>query len=330
MDGFAQRSPASVSRAWSRLTEAVLSRVLGRSRLGRKEAAWAYLFTLPWLIGFLLLRVTPFIVSAVMSFYQWRGYGTPRNVGLSNYEWILTKDALFRKALQVTGSYALLAVPLGIILAFVIAWLLNQRLAGVVVMRSMYYVPSVVTGVAVAFMWMYILDPLNGPLNIFLQSVFGLKEPIPWLASPRWILPSFALMSLWGIGTSMIILLAGLKGIPTTLYEAAIIDGANGWQRLWKITIPLLSPSLFYVLVILTIRAFQVITVPLVIFEPQTGRAQGPMNSGLFYTLYLYRKAFVDARMGYACALGWILFVIIMVLTIVNFVVVGRKVYYEE
>jgi multiple sugar transport system permease protein len=265
-----------------------------------------------------------------MSFFAWRGYGQPRFVGLYNYQWILTKDRLFRKALQVTGSYALLAVPLGLILAFVIAWMLNKRLFGVVGMRSLYYVPSVVTGVAVAFMWMYILDPRNGPLNIFLQSVLRLKEPIPWLASPRWILPSFTLMSLWGIGSSMIILLAGLKGIPTTLYEAAIIDGANGWQRLWKITIPLLSPSLFYVLIILTIRAFQVITVPLVIFEPESGRSQGPMNSALFYTLYLYRKAFVDARMGYACALGWILFIIIMVLTITHFVVVGHKVYYEE
>jgi multiple sugar transport system permease protein len=174
------------------------------------------------------------------------------------------------------------------------------------------------------------LDPRNGPLNILLQNVLGLKEPIPWLASPKWILPSFALMSLWGIGSSMIILLAGLKGIPTTLYEAAIIDGASSWQMLWKITIPLLSPSLFYILIILTIRAFQQITVPLVIFQPDVGRAQGPMNSGLFYTLYLYRKAFVEARMGYACALGWILFVIIMALTLVHFLLVGRRVYYEE
>lgn len=315
---------------WSSLREAVVTAVLGRGRLGRKEAAWAYLFSLPWILGFLLLRVGPFVVSAVMSFFAWRGYGKARFVGLHNYRWILTNDRLFRKALEVTGSYALMSVPLGIILAFAVAWLLNEKLFGVVVMRSMYYVPSVVTGVAVAFMWMYILDPRSGPLNIFLQDVVGLREPIPWLSSPRWVLPSFTLMSLWGIGSSMIIILAGLKGIPTSLYEAAIIDGANGWQRLWKITIPLVSPSLFYVLIILTVRAFQEVTVPLVIFDPEAGRSQGPMNSGLFYALYLYRSAFVDGRMGYACALGWILFVIIMVLTIVHFVLFGRRVYYEE
>ena len=310
--------------------DAILGTVLGRSRLARKEASWAYLFCLPWLVGFLVLRVGPFVVSAVMSLFQWRGYGQPRFVGLYNYEWILTKDRLFRTALRVTGSYALLTVPLGIFLAFIIAWMLNKNLFGTVVLRSMFYVPSIVTGVAVAFMWMYILEPRNGPLNMFLQSTLGLEKPIPWLSSPGWILPSFGLMSLWAIGSSMIILLAGLKGIPTTLYEAAIIDGASGWQRLLKITIPQLSPGLFYILIILTIRAFQVVTVPMILFQPEPGRAQGPMNSGLFYTLYLYRKAFVDARMGYACALGWILFVIIMALTILNFAVLGRKVYYED
>jgi len=312
------------------VSDVVLGKVLGRSRLARKEASWAYLFCLPWLAGFLMLRVGPFVVSAVMSLFQWRGYGQPRFVGLYNYEWILTKDRLFRTALRVTGSYALLTVPLGILLSFVIAWMLNKNLFGAVVLRSMFYVPSIVTGVAVAFMWMYILEPRNGPLNMFLQGTLGLEQPIPWLSSPKWVLPSFGLMSIWGIGSSMIILLAGLKGIPTTLYEAAIIDGANGWQRLLKITIPQLSPSLFYILIVLTIRAFRVVTVPLVLFEPEAGRAQGPLNSGLFYTVYLYRKAFVDARMGYACALGWILFVIIMALTIVNFVVIGRRVYYEE
>jgi len=189
--------------------------------------------------------------------------------------------------------------------------------------------PSVVTGVAVAFVWIYILDPRNGPLNVFLQSVLGLEEPIPWLSSPRWVLPSFVLMSTWGIGGAMIILLAGLKGIPKTFYEAAIIDGANGWQQLWRITIPLLSPSLFYVLIILTIQSFQVITVPLVIFGSTSDGSTGPMNSALFYTLYLYRAAFAEARMGYASALAWILFIIILVLTLGNFFLVGRRVYYE-
>jgi multiple sugar transport system permease protein len=265
-----------------------------------------------------------------MSFHNWKGFGEARFVGIHNFEWMLTKDRLFRQALLVTSRYAVTSVPLGIALAFAIASILNQNLFGVEVLRSMFYLPSVITGVAVAFMWMYVLDPQNGPLNILLQSVFGLKQPIPWLSSPRWTLPSFVLMSMWAIGGSMIIMLAGLKGIPVSLYEAAIIDGANSWQRLWRITIPLVSPSLFYVLVMLTINSFQIITAPLTIFTGKTGTAVGPMNSALFYIVYLYGMAFFQFRMGYASALAWVLFVIVMCLSLVNYLVVGRRVYYEE
>lgn len=310
--------------------ESVRTLLLGRSRIARQEALWAYIFMLPWLIGFLLLRIGPFVVSAVMSVFEWRGYGAAQFVGLYNYHWIFNHDRLFRQALSVTASYAVLAVPLGLLLAFIIAWMLSKDLPGVEVLRAIYYMPSVVTGVAVAFVWIYIFDPRNGPLNIFFQSVLGFREPIPWLSSPRWVLPSFVIMSTWSIGGSMIILLAGLKGIPKTLYEAATIDGAGRWHQLRHVTIPLLSPSLFYVLILLTVEAFQVITVPLVIFGPNTDGSTGPMNSALFYALYLYRMGFSEARMGYASALAWILFVIILLFTLLNFVLVGRRVYYER
>lgn len=310
--------------------EGLRTLLLGRTRLARQEALWAYIFMLPWLAGFLLLRIGPFVVSAVMSVFEWRGYGPATFVGLYNYEWIFTNDRLFRQALQVTSSYAVLAVPIGLVLAFLIAWMLSTNVPGVEFFRAIYYMPSVVTGVAVAFVWIYIFDPRNGPLNILIQTVLGLDEPIPWLSSPRWVLPSFVLMSTWGIGGSMIILLAGLKGIPTTLYEAATIDGAGRWHKLRHVTLPLLSPSLFYVLILLTVDAFQVVTVPLVIFGPNTDGTTGPMNSALFYALYLYRMGFSEARMGYASALAWILFVIILLFTLLNFVLVGRRVYYER
>jgi multiple sugar transport system permease protein len=312
------------------LAESVLKVVFGRTRFSRKEAMWGYLFMAPWMVGFLLLTIGPFVVSAVMSFYDWKGFGEARFVGLHNFEWMLTKDRLFIKALLVTSRYVAMSVPLGMVLTFAIAWILSKNLLGVEVLRSMYYLPSVITGVAVAFMWMYVLDPQNGPLNMLLQSAFGLKQPIPWLSSPKWTLPSFVLMRMWAIGGSMIIVLAGLKGIPISLYEAAIIDGANGWQRLWRITIPLVSPSLFYVLVMLTINSFQIITAPLVIFLEKGGSAIGPMNSALFYIVYLYRMAFFEFRMGYASALAWVLFIIVMCLSLINFLVIGRRVYYEE
>lgn len=321
------RSPALTGR--TRGGEAVLSFFLGRDRLNRRDAAWGYVFSAPWVVGFLLLFIGPFVVSAVMSFYRWPGFGPAKAVGIHNYRWIFTKDLLFRQSLKVTFSYVLTAVPVRVLFAFFIASLLARKLFGVTVIRSMYYLPSVVTGVAVAFMWMYILEPQHGPLNMFLQSVFGLDKPIGWLASPKWVLPSFVLMSTWTIGSSMIIILAGLKGVPSSLYESAIIDGAKAWQRLFAITIPMVSPSLFYVFIMGVIGSFQVLTAPLVIFGSGYIDVGGPMNSGLFYSLYLYNRAFQEGRMGYANALAWILFVIIFLVTAVNFYVLGRRVYYE-
>lgn len=314
----------------TRFTEGVLSFFLGRDRLNRQDALWGYLFSAPWLVGFLLLTIGPFIVSAIMSFYRWPGYGPAKAVGLHNYRWMLTKDLLFSHSLTVTLSYVFSAVPVKILVSFLVAWMLAKNLAGVTVIRSMYYLPSVVTGVAVAFMWMYIFEPQNGPMNVFLQDWLGMKKPIGWLASPQWVMPSFVIMSTWTLGSSMIIILAGLKGVPPSLHESAIIDGAGAWRRLWTITIPMISPSLFYVFVMGFIGSFQVLTMPLVIFGSGYVDVGGPMNAGLFYSLYLYNRAFQEGRMGYACALAWVLFAIILVVTAFNFFVLGRRVYYED
>jgi len=301
---------------------------LGADRLNRSDALWGYAFCLPWLVGFLFLTVGPFLVSAVMSFFEWRGFGVPEFAGFYNYRWIFQRDRLFRKALSVTFSFAALSVPITTVVAFVVAWLLSRDIKGVTVYRAMFYVPSVVTGVAVAFMWIYILDPQRGPLNLALQSIFGLQEPIPWLSSPEWVVPSFVMMRVWGMGTAMVILLAGLKSIPKTMYEIAVLEGARGWQKIWHVTIPLVSPSLFYVFLIGLIQSFQVLTTPLVIFS--SASPGGPLNAGLFYSVYLYSKAFTEGRMGYASALAWVLFVIVMALTAVNFVALGKRVHYEK
>lgn len=310
------------------LGERIASTFLGRDRLNRRDAVWGYVFALPWLVGFLLLTVGPFVVSFAMSFFEWRGFGPARFRGLYNYRWIFGNDRLFYKSLEVTFTFALMSVPLTIVVSFVIASLLAKEYKGVTAYRAIFYLPSVVTGVAVSFMWIYIFDPLRGPLNLLLQPLLGLSEPIPWLSSPDWVLPSFTVMRVWASGTSMIILLAGLKGIPRSLYEIATIDGASRLQKLRYVTLPMVSPSLFYVFVIGTIQAFQVLTAPLVIFS--SSAQGGPLNAGLFYSVYLYVRAFAEGRMGYASALAWILFLIILVLTLTNFLVFGRRVYYER
>lgn len=301
---------------------------LGRDKLNRREAVWGYVFCLPWLIGFLLLTVGPFTVSAVMSFFEWRGFGPATFRGFYNYNWIFANDRLFYQALEVTFTFALMSVPLTIVVSFLVATLLAKDYKGVTAFRAIFYLPSVVTGVAVSFMWIYIFDPLRGPLNMLLQPLLGLEEPIPWLSSPDWVLPSFTVMRVWSFGTAMIILLAGLKSIPRSMYEIATIDGASRFQKLRYVTIPMVSPSLFYVFVIGTIQAFQVLTAPLVMFS--SSAQGGPLNAGLFYSVYLYVKAFNEGRMGYASALAWILFVIVLILTITNFLVFGRRVYYEK
>ena len=228
-------------------------------------------------------------------------------VGLSNFRELFLTDKRFLGSMGNTAYYVALYVPLHMLVALGLALLLDQKVRGMPVYRTMFYIPSIVPIVAGSILWVWILQPEWGLINSVL-STFGIKGPL-WLASLTWSKPSLIMMALWGSGAAMIICLAGLQGVPQHLYEAAEIDGADRWQRFVRITLPMLSPTLFFMLILGVIGSFQVFTTAYVM----TGG--GPAESTLFYMLYLYRRAFVFLNMGYAAAMAWILFVIVLVLT---------------
>jgi multiple sugar transport system permease protein len=292
------------------------------SRLSRRQAIEGYLCIAPWLIGFLALTLGPMVFSFIISLSRWDLISAPRFVGLGNYSAIFADDFRFRQSLWVTARYAALALPLGMAGSLGVAMLLNLNLKGMRVFRSIFYIPAILPGVAVTMLWMWILKPQGGVLNYFL----GLSHvsPKPWLSDPDWALPAFVIMSLWGIGGGMIIYLAGLQSVPTQLYEAAEIDGAGSWKKFWTITLPMISPTILFNLVMGIIGSFQVFTASYIMTP-----GGGPGYSTLFYVLYLYQKAFRYLQMGYASALAWILFVIILALTLIVFRTSARWVYYE-
>ena len=294
---------------------------MGMSRARRREALFAYLFISPWLLGFIIWEVGPMIASLVLSLTKYNITSPPIFVGLANYKRAFTEDPLFWHSLKVTATYAAFAIPLGLILGFTVALLLNFDIPGVSIWRTVYYLPSVISGVAVAILWQFIFQPQFGILNTLLKMV-GLKGP-EWLYSTTWVLPAFIIMSLWGIGGGMVIYLAGLQGIPTALYESAQIDGANWWQQLWKITLPMMTPTIFFNLVMGLIGTFQIFTSAYVMTQG------GPMHASLFYNLYLYNNAFVFFEMGYASMLAWVLFAIILILTLLTIKSSAVWVYYE-
>ncbi len=243
----------------------------------------------------------------------------------SGWGWLTTNnlvtDPLILQSLKVTGIWVFGGLPLRLLVAFFFAMLLNQHLPGSGIFRTIYYLPSVVSGVAVALVWMWLLQPQFGILNYFLHLI-GLPGP-RWLASPTWALPGFIVMSLWSTGATMVIFLAGLQGIPLELYEAAEIDGAGRLRQFLSVTVPLMTPVILFNLVIGIINSFQVFTQAFVMTNG------GPANATLFYMLYLYRVAFQYSQMGYASAMAWVLFLIILALTLLVFRSSGRWVYYE-
>jgi len=312
------------------------------SRMARKEGIEGYICILPWLIGFFVFTFGPMLFSIYISMCDWDIINPPKFIGLANFQQALFDDFRFAQAIKVTIAYALFALPLGLTGSLLVAILLNQSVRGMTWFRTIFYIPAVLPGIAVAMVWRWIFNPENGILNIFLRSkivpaglphiVHGsiripmaplIDNPPPWLASTEWALPAFILMSLWGIGGGMIIYLAGLQGIPTQLYEAAEIDGASAVQKFRKITLPMLSPTIFFNLVMGVIGSFQVFTSSFVMTQG------GPAYATLFYLLYLYQKAFQYFQMGYAAAMAWILFVIILVCTLIVFKTSARWVYYE-
>ncbi len=292
----------------------------GMSRLQRKEALLGFLFISPWLVGFLLFTLGPFLTSFYLGFTTYSILQPGRWIGLDNYIRAFSQEPLFWKSLWNTTYYVLASVPLRIVLAFLLALLLNTQVRGLTVWRTLFYVPSITPIVATTVLWMYLLNPKFGLINYGL-SLLGI-EPIPWLTSPAWSKPALVLMSIWWVGGNMVIFLAGLQNIPNHLYEAAELDGATSWQRLLHITIPMVTPTIYFNLLINIINAFQVFVQAFIM----TGG--GPLNSTKFYMLYLYDYAFSFFKMGYASALAWVLFIIILLLTLLLVKTSDRWVFY--
>jgi multiple sugar transport system permease protein len=290
------------------------------SAMTRRRNVTGYLFISPWLIGLACFTLFPLGYSFGLAFTDWNILEPAKFVGLKNFD-KLAHDPNVRDSLTVTAIYVLSSVPLGTALSILLALLLNQNVKGMRIFRTLFYLPSVVSGVAVSMLWIWIFEGNYGLLNTVL-SWFGVKGP-HWLTDSKTALLSIIIMSLWGVGGSMVIYLAGLQGVPRSLHEAAELDGAGPLRRFWHITVPMLTPTVFFNLIMGLIGSFQVFTQALVM----TGG--GPGNATLFYVLYLYQNAFQFFKMGYASALGWVLFVIILALILVLFQTSGRWVYYE-
>ncbi len=290
------------------------------SKLLMKEYLAFYLFASPWLLGLLFFTLGPTIASFVLSFTDYPVIVAPKWIGLANIV-NMAKDDLIVQALKVTSLYSLGAVPLGLIAAFLIAILMNQGIHGIRVFRTVYYLPAIISGAPVALVWMWVLNPDFGVVNAALKLV-GIVGPA-WLFSRTWVITAFIMMSLWNVGAPMVIFLAGLQGIPQHLYEAAEIDGASTIERFFHVTIPMMSPVILFNMVLGVIGSFQIFTPAYIMTNG------GPANSSLFYGLYLYNNAFRWFKMGYASAMAWLMFIIILALTLLVFSTTKKWVYYE-
>lgn len=309
-----------------------------RLSLRRREAMTGYLFISPWIFGFLIFTIGPMIASLYYSFTNydivnppvWNNFANYRKIFSGIFEAIITHnpdklgDPIFWQSLKVTLTYAVMGLPLGLIAGFLLAVLLNQKIRFVNLWRTIYFLPSVIAGVAVALLWGRIFNPRVGILNPIIEAILPIKGP-GWLSDPQWAVPALVIMGLWGVGGGMIIYLAGLQGVPTDFYDAAKVDGANLFQRFRHITLPMMTPVIFYNLVLGMIGTFQYFTEVYVI----TNGEGGPVRSTLFYNLYLYQNAFRYNHMGYAATMAWILFVVVLILTLLVFRSSDLWVFYE-
>jgi multiple sugar transport system permease protein len=295
-----------------------------RGRMARKEERAAFLFASPWLVGVIVLVIGPILASVALSVTNWNLISSPRVVGLQNYRTMI-HDRNFWQSIRVTLFYTVLAVPLYQVAGLSLALLLNQRVRGMYAFRTILFLPSVLSGVAVAALWVSLLNPDLGVVNQVLRGI-GIDDPPRWLASPQWAVPAIVLMGLWGVGGGAIIYLAGLQNIPPALLNAAKIDGAGRWQSFRHITLPLLTPTLLFTLLIGLIEAFQVFDTAFVL----GGSRGGTRGSFLFYVLNIWNEGFRNGRFGYASALAWVLVIAAAVVIVLIFVTSSRWVYYES
>jgi multiple sugar transport system permease protein len=292
--------------------------------MARKEQRAAYLFLSPWLLGLALFWVIPIIGSLLLSFSEYRVIRPPEWVGLENYRDMID-DRTFWLSIRVTLKYMALSVPLYLVCGLLLSLLLNLKIRGINLFRTILFLPSVLSGVAVAVLWVALLNPDVGAVNELLRSL-GFEDPPRWLDSPTWAVPSVVLVGLWGIGGGAIIYLAGLQNISAQLYEAALLDGAGPWQRFRYVTLPMLTPTLLFVLLTGLIDAFQVFDIAYVLSRG----GQGGLGDSLqFYLINLWNEAFVNGQYGYASALAWVLVLAAAAVILAIFRTSGRWVYYE-
>lgn len=299
------------------------ARTKGLSREAKDNLA-GYLFISPWIIGFLGLTLGPLLFSLAASFTDYNITSKMNFIGLENYKRMFTMDDLFRTSLFNTIYYVIFSVPLTTAGAILLAVLLNHKIKGMKFFRTIYYLPAVLSGVAVYFLWMLLLSPSTGLVNTMLGWV-GIDGPA-WLFDPEWTKPALLLMKMWSVGGGMLLYLAIMQGVSTQMYEAADIEGASPWQKFYHITLPMISPIIFFDVITSTIGAFQIFQEAYVMTENGSG---GPGNSLLFYNLHMWNNAFEVFNMGYASAMAWLLFIIVMILTAVNMKLGKRWVHYE-
>ncbi|MDF7822613.1 sugar ABC transporter permease [Pontiellaceae bacterium B12227] len=288
----------------------------------KREGLKGYLFIAPWLIGFFVFVLIPFIASIYLAFTDFDIISSPEWVGLDNYKRLFFDDPVFWKSLGVTLKYALIAVPLGTVVGVGLALLLNLDIRGIRFYRTAFYLPSIVPMVASCAVFSWVLNPQIGLMNSILRFI-GIEGPA-WLSSEPWAFYSLVMISLWSVGGSMIIYLAGLKNIPMSLYEAAVVDGANAWHRTIHITLPMLTPVIFFNVIMGTINAFQYFAQAYIMTQG------GPEDSTSFYALYLFKRAWRYLDMGYASAMSWILFILVMSITVLLFKTHKKWVHYEN
>jgi multiple sugar transport system permease protein len=293
----------------------------------KREALWFYLLVSPWVIGFLTLTLGPMIYSFLISLTNWDLFTEPKFVGIENYVNLLTGDKIFWKTVYNTLYYALISVPLTILFSLFIAYFLSRPVRGTTLYRTLYFIPATVPGVASALLFTWLLAPKTGMINKFL-ALFGIQGP-SWLLDPNWVKPALILMTLWTVGASITLIMAGIKSISAELYEASALDGASPFTQYTNITLPLLSPVIFFNLINGLIGALQIFTQIYIMTGNGGASMGGPNNASMMIVPYLFNNAFRFYKMGYASAIAWVLFVLVMLFTLFVFRSSSAWVYYE-